>query len=77
MGFEDLDNDEGADQRHENRIKRCRDCNAKIIWFTTPTGRRMPVDEDTVEAGQYELDLSKHRSHFATCPSADKFRKPR
>jgi hypothetical protein len=75
MSFED----EGTTEAHERRITRCTSCHAKIIWFKTEAGRNMPVDADTVEPGDdvLELDLSRHMSHFATCPNADKHRKPR
>ena len=66
MSFEDEDTTEA----HERRIKRCSSCNAKIIWFKTEAGRWMPVDADTVEAEDDELDLPRHISHFATCPNS-------
>jgi hypothetical protein len=74
MSFDDLDD---TTEEHERRIKRCRSCNDRIIWFDTPAGKKMPVDADTVEADDTELDLSRHVSHFATCPNADQHRKPR
>jgi hypothetical protein len=73
MSFEDEDTNEA----HERRITRCRTCNAKIIWFKTAAGKNMPVDADTVEAEDDELDLAKHVSHFATCPQAQQHRKSR
>jgi hypothetical protein len=74
MSFEDPDD---TNEAHERRIVRCRSCNAKIIWFKTKDWRNMPVDADTVEANDTELDLERHVSHFATCPNADKHRKKR
>lgn len=62
-------------EAHERRITRCRSCHAKIIWFKTEAGRLMPVDADTVEAEDDKLDLSRHISHFATCPNASQHRK--
>ena len=41
-------------------------CGAKIKWFITPKGKRMPVD--VFESGAVD-------SHFATCPNAEQFRK--
>jgi hypothetical protein len=64
-------------EEHERRIVRCRSCHAKIIWFKTEAGKNMPVDADTVEAEDDELDLSRHVSHFATCPNANQHRKAR
>lgn len=65
------------ERAHEERIRRCRSCNAMIVWFTTPKGNVMPVNEDTVEARDWELDLTRHKSHFATCPNANQHRKKR
>jgi len=62
---------------HEARTALCRSCLKPIIWFKTATGKNMPVDAETVEAYDEELDLSRHISHFATCPQRDKWRKPR
>lgn len=75
--YEDLDEDEQEAAAHEARIKRCKSCNAPIIWMMTSNLKNIPVDADTVEAGETTLDLSKHKSHFSTCPNADKHRKPR
>lgn len=69
--FEDNDTNEA----HERRITRCRSCRARIIWFETPRGKKMPVDADTVEADDDELDLSRHQSHFASCPNAGQHRR--
>lgn len=69
--------DDETNEKHERRITRCRSCNAKIIWFKTPAGKNMPVDADTVEPDDEELELSRHVSHFASCPDAAKHRKPR
>ena len=74
MSFEDVND---TNEAHERRITRCRSCHARIIWFTTAAGKNMPVDADTVEADDTDLDLSRHSSHFATCPNADKHRKSR
>ena len=69
--------DDDTNEAHERRIVRCRGCNAKIIWFKTEAGKNMPVDADTVEADDDELDLDRHISHFSTCPKANQFRRPR
>jgi hypothetical protein len=69
--------EEDTTEQHERRIRRCRGCNARIIWFGTDDGKNMPVDADTVEAGDDELDLTRHVSHFATCKKAAQFRRPR
>jgi len=36
----------------------------------------MPVDASTVDDEDEHYEHSKHVSHFATCPSADWWRKP-
>ena len=52
----------------------CASCRAPIAWVVTAKGKRMPVnwparaDADGVRRGE---------SHFATCPEADAWRKPR
>jgi hypothetical protein len=62
---------------HEERTKLCRSCLKPVIWFTTMRGKKMPVDAETVEANDEELDLSRMVSHFVSCPDRDKWRKPR
>lgn len=58
---------------------RCSSCGADIVWFRTKAGKRMPVDESSTQPNDAEhmLDLKRHISHFATCPEANKWRKPR
>lgn len=58
---------------------RCSSCDAEIVWFKTRNGKRMPVDERSTQPTDREdqLDLSRHVSHFSTCPHADQHRRPR
>lgn len=77
MSFEDLADDERALEKHERRIVRCRSCNARIIFLETSTGKKMPVDADTVEPGDELFDGKRHTSHFASCPNANQHRKAR
>lgn len=77
MSFEDLADDERKLEKHERRIVRCRTCQARIIFLETNKGNRMPVDAYTVEADDELFDPSRHTSHFAVCPGADKHRRPR
>lgn len=58
---------------------RCRSCGALIVWFRTKAGKRMPVNAETTRPTDREdqLDLSRHLSHFSTCPQADTHRRPR
>ena len=72
-----FDDDYATNAAHEYRIKRCRSCRRQIIWFKTEAGRNMPVDADTVDPDDTELDLKKHTSHFASCPNAAQHRRAR
>lgn len=65
--------------RHHPFEARCRSCDALIVWFRTAAGKRMPVNAETTKPtdAEHQLDLSRHVSHFSTCPDATKFRKPR
>ena len=53
----------------------CRSCGKAMIWMTTKLGKSMPIDAESYTAGDLEFDAAKHRSHFATCPNADRHRK--
>lgn len=46
----------------------CRGCGKEIRFAKTPRGKHMPVSltED-----------NKYQAHFADCPKADEFRKPK
>ncbi len=44
---------------------KCRACACEIAWYRTPTGKRMPLEEGTLEP------------HWAKCPNADQFRSSR
>ena len=59
--------------------RQCSSCGADIVWFRTKNGKRMPVDESTTKPtdAEHQLDLSRHKSHFATCPNADQHRNVR
>lgn len=63
-------------EAHEQRITRCKSCQAQIVWLKTQQGRNIPVDVDTVEPADQIFDRDKHKTHFETCPNADKHRKP-
>lgn len=58
---------------------RCSSCGAEIVWFRTKNGKRMPVDEASTRPTDREdqLDLTRHVTHFRTCPNADQHRRPR
>jgi len=57
----------------------CRDCPRPIYWIETKTGAKMPVDcnADARSWPPSATDAGSGLSHFATCPSAAKFRKGR
>lgn len=73
-----------------NTPARCRDCQAEVIWCTTETGSRMPVDfkpvrkvmvlkVDPKNPGGPPLAkfVDQYESHFAHCPAAEARRKPK
>jgi hypothetical protein len=72
MSFEDPDD---TTEAHERRIGRCWECHAKIIFLETASGKKMPCDADTVAPEDTQFDATRHRSHFADCPGAAKFRR--
>lgn len=60
--------------------KRCKSCEADILWFTTNNGKPIPVDAEPdkrVVIGRngkaYIVDT--YVPHHATCPYADDYRK--
>lgn len=65
--------------RHHPFETRCRSCEALIVWFKTASGKRMPVDAATTKPtdAEHQLDLKRHKSHFATCPNANDHRRER
>jgi hypothetical protein len=49
----------------------CRRCKAEIVWLSTASGERMPVDAKTVSKGDTEFEpRSGYISHVATCPDS-------
>jgi len=65
-------------EEHERRIVRCREnaCRARIIFLENPeTGKKVPVDADTVEADDNEYVKGRHVSHFTTCTAPKRFSK--
>jgi len=63
-------------------MAKCKGCGAEIIWIQTELKKAAPVDAkestfyivDTLNVGRIRKG---HEPHFATCPKADKFRKPK
>jgi hypothetical protein len=59
---------------------RCRSCESPIYWVKTALGRRMPVTIDETRPGHRMPTLALEGAgiaHFATCPNANDWRKPR
>lgn len=66
-------------------MAKCEGCGAEMIWTITEAGRRMPLNAKPVP-GLVTLDdngrahgvkAKVYQSHYATCPKAEQFRKPR
>lgn len=71
------------------RVTRCRTCDAQIVWAVSTSDRAIPMDAAPAEDGQFVIvegvarppelwdppDLPRYRSHFVTCPDADRHRK--
>jgi hypothetical protein len=49
-------------------LARCRGCNAEIEWWTTPTGRRLPMNP-------MPTPQTPAIAHWSTCTNPEKFRK--
>lgn len=59
---------------------KCRACPAKIVWMkSATTGKNVPVNADSIPPGTKSLifDRTTMTAHFATCPAAGQFRKPK
>lgn len=56
----------------------CRACQRPLIYLPTKAGKSMPVNAETVKAEDTIFDAKAgHVSHFADCPAAARFRKPK
>jgi transcription elongation factor Elf1 len=63
----------------------CKSCGAEIEWIKTPQGKSHPVDASPKKLWQYTDHpvnnpwqlVDVYESHFATCPDANKHRKPK
>jgi hypothetical protein len=64
----------------------CRSCDGKIVWAATASGKKIPLEPCPLAEGNVRLDASgiarvgkvgtgQYRSHFATCPNANDWRK--
>ena len=65
----------------EPESKPCKRCGTPMLWARTPLGKQAPLDLGTAQEGYMIDDEGKarhvtiYKSHFATCPHADEFRK--
>lgn len=59
------------------RPQLCRSCRQPISWLKTSNDKLIPVDAETVRSSDTHFDGRRHVSHFATCPQAKKWRKPK
>jgi hypothetical protein len=66
-------------RRRHPLATQCSSCGASIVWFRTLAGKKMPVDESSTQPtdAAHQLDLTRHKSHFATCPNANQHRRSR
>ena len=70
-------------------MSRCRSCGARIIWYPTTSGARIPIDYLPVPGGNIVIEVGllgepvahviapgsgDRVSHFATCPQAAEHR---
>lgn len=57
----------------------CRGCGAGVLWTVTAGGKKMPLDPKPVSGIDVESgEVRRVRvSHFATCPNAGDFRRPK
>jgi len=61
--------------KHE--VTQCRKCGKNIIFLPTTKGKLAPVDAETVPITAEVFNPKAMLSHFASCPNADEFRKPK
>lgn len=67
-----------TEEEKASRSEAACSCGALIYWVQTPTGAKMPIDRGRETRvcyidGQWRT-LGAYKSHFATCPNADKHR---
>lgn len=59
--------------------RKCKSCNADVVWVETEFGKRMPLNAKTerrfvIEDGERARYVETYASHFSTCPQADSWR---
>lgn len=67
-------------------MDKCSGCGAEILWAKTTHDKPIPLDARSEKrfvlvVGEREVTIARaadtYVSHFATCPMADTFRKPK
>ncbi len=59
-------------------VQKCAGCGAEIYWVKSMKGRAMPVNTKKQSLITPEGNVvSGYTSHFATCPKAADFKRPR
>ena len=58
----------------------CKSCKATIVWVEMASGKKMPLDATPISAVQVKDGIGGvvqvYIPHWATCPSAEKHRRP-
>ncbi len=65
---------------------KCRSCGKQLVWAATASGKKMPLEACSVAEGNIRIDQTgiarvgkvgtgPYRSHFATCPNANDWRR--
>jgi hypothetical protein len=74
--------DRGVVNTKTEKKMKCRSCNAEIIWVTMESGKKLPVDKDSIKKRLVISDDEKFGAmrkvgvaHFETCPNASQHRK--
>ncbi len=70
----------------DNQISPCKACQALVLWAITDIGKWAPFDVKPTKQYMLKKDdtgrwhataVAVYTSHFATCPKAGEFRKPK
>lgn len=63
------------------KVTKCRSCEAAVVWLRTKRGKPILVDwdsiedEETLRGENTTFRFGIHRTHFATCPQANDWRR--
>lgn len=57
---------------------KCKGCGAPIVFMKTRKGKYIPVDAESIKTNEVFFNPNSGMiAHFATCPKAQDFRKPK